>query len=296
MSSQSFPLSVTHIPDRDLLLWIDRELTGPRAADIQDHLSACPACRTRAAEIEHSITDFKHLYAAELHRDLPSVDGPRSLLKARLAERASSSRIEIRNLIAAAGVAVFLVLAGVAIGTRANSRETYLTAIPNVYLTPGATSPVSTQDVCSGNIPTNDPAVPDPLKQQVLKEYGLQDLSSNSYEIDYLVTPQLGGAVNIRNLWPEPVLKTVWNSRVKDKLEDRLHSLVCSGQLDLPTAQRELSRDWVAAYKKYFGTTDPRAISMLLAPSYFNACYFNGTNKIRCSVASSTAFRENGSG
>jgi len=39
---------------------------------------------------------------------------------------------------------------------------------------------------------------------------------------------------------------------VKDALEDRLHTMVCSGQLDLATAQRELSRDWVAAYKKYF--------------------------------------------
>jgi hypothetical protein len=80
----------------------------------------------------------------------------------------------------------------------------------------------------------------------------VNDASANAYEIDYLVTPQLGGATNIRNLWPQPSLNTVWNARVKDALEDRLHNMVCSGQLDLATAQRDLSRNWVAAYKKYF--------------------------------------------
>ena len=44
---------------------------------------------------------------------------------------------------------------------------------------------------------------------------------------------------------------------MKDALEDRLHSLVCSGQLDLGKAQREISQDWVAAYKKYFRTNQP---------------------------------------
>jgi len=125
-------------------------------------------------------------------------------------------------------------------------------AIPNVSLTPGATNPVGIQEVCGSRLSTNDPAVPDPLKREVLREYGVNDASANAYEIDYLVTPQLGGATNIRNLWPQPSLNTVWNARVKDALEDRLHNMVCSGQLDLATAQRDLSRNWVAAYKKYF--------------------------------------------
>jgi hypothetical protein len=130
-------------------------------------------------------------------------------------------------------------------------------ATPNLALTPGATVPVSVQQVCSGNLPTNDPAVPDGLKRQVLQEYGLTNLSNADYEIDYLVTPKLGGAVNIRNLWPEPSLHTLWNAHVKDLLEDRLNFLVCSGQLDLGTAQHEVSANWVAAYKKYFRTNQP---------------------------------------
>jgi hypothetical protein len=40
-------------------------------------------------------------------------------------------------------------------------------------------------------------------------------------------------------------------------LEAHLHQLVCSGQLDLATAQQDISRDWIAAYKKYFHTDRP---------------------------------------
>jgi hypothetical protein len=44
---------------------------------------------------------------------------------------------------------------------------------------------------------------------------------------------------------------------VKDALEDRLHSMVCEGKLDLRTAQRDIATDWIAAYKKYFHTDRP---------------------------------------
>lgn len=123
-----------------------------------------------------------------------------------------------------------------------------------MMLTPGAIHPVSMRDVCAAGEASNDPAVPVPLKQQVWREYGLSDVSARAYAMDYLVTPQLGGAADIRNLWPQPALDTVWNARAKDALEDHLHRLVCSGQLDLSTAQREISQNWVAAYKKYFST------------------------------------------
>jgi hypothetical protein len=74
--------------------------------------------------------------------------------------------------------------------------------------------------------------------------------------VDYLITPELGGVDSIRNLWPQPY-STVWNAHVKDMLEERLHALVCSGQVDLATAQREIATDWIGAYKKYFHTARP---------------------------------------
>jgi hypothetical protein len=33
-----------------------------------------------------------------------------------------------------------------------------------------------------------------------------------------------------------------WNAHVKDKLEDRLHNLVCSGRMRLEDAQRDIAQ------------------------------------------------------
>jgi hypothetical protein len=75
--------------------------------------------------------------------------------------------------------------------------------------------------------------------------------------VDYLITPALGGADDIHNLWPQSYSATVWNAQVKDALEDRLRDLVCEGKLDLATAQRDISGNWIAAYKRYFNTDRP---------------------------------------
>jgi len=83
----------------------------------------------------------------------------------------------------------------------------------------------------------------------------------------------LGGADDIRNLWPEPRYDTVWNSFVKDQLEDYLHHAVCGGKIGLPVAQHEIATNWIAAYKKYFHTDRPLSghptskLSIMFAPS-----------------------------
>ena len=105
-------------------------------------------------------------------------------------------------------------------------------------------------------------AVPETLRQLVFQEYGIANVHADNYEVDYLITPGLGGADDIRNLWPEPNASAIWNSRVKDALEERLHQLVCSGKLDLPTAQREIAIDWIAAYKKYFPNNEPNPLGL----------------------------------
>jgi hypothetical protein len=47
---------------------------------------------------------------------------------------------------------------------------------------------------------------------------------------------------------------------VKDALERKLHKLVCAGQLDLKTAQREIASDWINAYQRYVGKTPPTPV------------------------------------
>lgn len=129
-------------------------------------------------------------------------------------------------------------------------------ALPIRALTPGATERVTADDLCAGRGPSKvaiDPAV----RQAVLHDYRLDGLSDEEYELDYLITPELGGSADRRNLWPERYGSRVWNARVKDELEGLLPSLVCHGEVDLTTAQHDIAADWIAAYKKYFHTDRP---------------------------------------
>jgi len=40
---------------------------------------------------------------------------------------------------------------------------------------------------------------------------------------------------------------------VKDRLEDRLHQLVCAGTMSLSAARAGIARDWPALYRRVFG-------------------------------------------
>jgi hypothetical protein len=75
--------------------------------------------------------------------------------------------------------------------------------------------------------------------------------------VDYLITRDLGGAPSVRNLWPQPN-GARWNAGAKDQLEQRLHDLVCTGRLNLATAQHDIAADWIGAYRKYVGENPTR--------------------------------------
>jgi 5-methylcytosine-specific restriction endonuclease McrA len=94
--------------------------------------------------------------------------------------------------------------------------------------------------------------VPDAVKKQVYEEYGITSHKPGEYEVDHLISLELGGSNSIKNLWPQSYSGN-WNAHIKDKLENGLHKLVCSDKLDLKTAQREIAMDWIAAYYKYLG-------------------------------------------
>jgi hypothetical protein len=136
--------------------------------------------------------------------------------------------------------------------------RTVAVTIPNPRLTPGATVFVSRGEICRETNAKNK-AVPVALQRRVFDEYGIENPKPSAYEVDYLITPALGGADDIHNIWPQSYAETVWNAHVKDALEDHLRDLVCDGQLDLATAQREISTNWIEAYKKYFQTDRPLA-------------------------------------
>jgi len=66
----------------------------------------------------------------------------------------------------------------------------------------------------------------------------------------------------------------------KDDLEEHLHEIVCDGELDLYTAQRDIATDWIAAYKKYFHTDRPLALHSHLGSMNFLG--FVGLNPTQC--------------
>jgi len=242
-----------HLNDRDIVLLVDGELQPARQREVREHLDACWSCRTRKAEIEGTITEFVHAYRGSLDAQLPPAAGPRALLRAKLENHAASGTSGWLFAGQRASIAASLMVACLAVF--AISRRTGDLSIPKNSLTPGETRTVSIGDVCTAT-PRESATVPASLRQQVFREYGINDMRPNAYEVDYLITPELGGASSIRNLWPQPY-SAVWNAHVKDELEDRLHGLVCAGEVDLETAQREISRDWIGAYKKYFHTDKP---------------------------------------
>jgi hypothetical protein len=92
------------------------------------------------------------------------------------------------------------------------------------------------------------------LKLQQIKQYDYSDTNLADYEEDHLISLALGGdPKDPKNLWPQPRNTTPYNASTKDTLEDVLHKMVCSGQVPLDTARREMATDWLAAYRKYVG-------------------------------------------
>lgn len=268
----------SHLTDQELLLAADGQLSTARGL----HLSACWSCRARKQEFEEAIADFVRFHRGRLDPILPPGGGPRALLKARLAEMNTPQRAEKhwpqvfawryaawrhaawRHAAWRYAAGLLLVLAALAaafrdwppaLGFRGAARNVPV-SLPEPSLTPGAVVAVSREQICKSAGPKNRP-VPASLQRRVFAEYGISGAEPRAYEVDYLITPALGGADDIHNLWPQSYSSAVWNARVKDALEDRLRDLVCNGSLDLSAAQHDLSSDWIAAYKKYFHTDQP---------------------------------------
>ena len=127
--------------------------------------------------------------------------------------------------------------------------QTSGTSLPNPSLTPGAVAAVTSNDLCGSEYRSPDRSISITQKRQAFDRYGLST-RTGGYNIDHLIPVRLGGSNSPKNLWPQS-LAGEWNYHMKNRLERRLHKLVCEKKISLETAQQEISRDWVSAYKKY---------------------------------------------
>jgi len=253
----------SHIPDQDLLLAAEGELSKTHKLRIQKHLDACSECRARMKELQDVSANF-----ASAYRDVLNLRAPSSYARARFTARLSqlasehaqvtwrgvARRVPFRGRFAYA----FWTCALVVIGLIAwQSASPSLALSPNPTLTPGATVPVSQADICSvRESAVKGRPVLASVGKKVFAEYGIRNPQPRRYELDYLIDPDLGGSDDSRNLWPQPY-SAQWNAHVKDALEEHLRELVCAGTIPLSEAQRDISVDWISAYKKYFNTDRP---------------------------------------
>jgi hypothetical protein len=249
-------MSGNHFDDELLLREVDGELSASETKRVQAHLSACWKCRARRQELEKAIGDFVRSHELLLDGELPPSAGPRALLKARLGQISPAKTAILSSPLPYTMALCALLLFGLFFLWRRPARSSTVVFAPNAALTPGAALLVDRRAVCAAEN-ANNRFVPVALRRKVFEQYGIPGADPRAYEIDYLITPALGGAEDIHNLWPHSNSSTMWNAKVKDALENRLRDMVCDGSLDLAMAQKEIAGDWIAAYKKYFHTEMP---------------------------------------
>ena len=125
--------------------------------------------------------------------------------------------------------------------------------VPDAQKTPGDALTTDASIICVPGYTKTVRNVPQAVKKQVYRIYWITTRKPREYEIDHLISLELGGSNSIRNLWPESFITQPLNAHVKDKLENKLHDLICSGQLPVEQAQQEIAQDWIAAYQKHVG-------------------------------------------
>ena len=188
-----------HLSDQDLIMAADGELPARQKARVRTHLDACWSCRERMSTIETTIAEFVRARNRELSDPAPSAAGPRALLRARLAETAASAPSRPFWRLAPAAAAFLSVVAAILIVFEAKvSAEG---PKPKARLTPGETRPITLDQVCrSSKAEVVSTGIPAETRREVFASYGIRPARVDEFEVDYLITPDLGGAGSIRNL------------------------------------------------------------------------------------------------
>jgi hypothetical protein len=111
--------------------------------------------------------------------------------------------------------------------------------LPDYHCTPGAAfRNITADDVCTSGYSKRVRNVSESLKQKVYLAYGIRRHRPYAYEIDHLVSLELGGSNSQKNLWPEKQP----GAKLKDKVENFLHRQLCDGVISLRSAQSKIKR------------------------------------------------------
>jgi hypothetical protein len=239
-----------HLTDQALSAVLRGELFDDPRNAVKAHLARCSPCQSRFLQMNWDD-------AAGAPTSTPSLARMRARLEWRLGQLAASPAGRVRSSwpwVYAAAVCVGLGLLSYALFRPAVIEAA---ALPVPRLTPGAVDQRAATDLCVGAPRRLPRTVSRTVRQRVLDAYRMTNVPPAEYELDYLITPELGGTNDAKNLWPQRHSLGTWNARVKDDLEALLPRLVCTGQVDLQAAQRDIARNWIEAYQKYFHVDRP---------------------------------------
>jgi hypothetical protein len=115
--------------------------------------------------------------------------------------------------------------------------------------TPGDIFPKATkQQICTSGYAGSVRNVPQSVKNKVYASYGITKRRPGQYEVDHLVSLQLGGSNDISNLWPE-IDAPKPGFHEKDKVENYLHDQLCDGKMTLKEVQIAIATNWLAVYQ-----------------------------------------------
>jgi hypothetical protein len=120
--------------------------------------------------------------------------------------------------------------------------------LPDPACSPGALLTSDVRAICTAGYSQSVREVPVSEKNAVYAEYGITSHKTGQYEVDHIISLQLGGSNDLANLFPEAAEPRP-GFHEKDKVENELHRQVCAGKLSLADAQRQIATDWVTVYR-----------------------------------------------
>jgi hypothetical protein len=128
--------------------------------------------------------------------------------------------------------------------------------LPDATCTPGVVSTAVTQanldtTICKSGYSSSVRAPEsetESFKKKIMVSYGEPGPLSD-YELDHLVSLELGGSNDAGNLWPELNDHPSGAINSKDLVENALHRAVCDRKVTLAAAQDAIATDWTTASK-----------------------------------------------
>src|SRR5262249_26409465 len=141
--------------DKELLMAADHELDSKRAAEVQNHMAACLACRRRSSQLTNVLMEFSDAVHAESDIESSSRDQARALLRAQLAEVSEQAVAPwFRYSLYAGAVLAFILVVGVTVLHMRTSGDSFIVGreaqlLPDPKLTPGNAGSLTKAEICT---------------------------------------------------------------------------------------------------------------------------------------------------